>query len=68
MAAKKGIDFRLFTLKSLFIKGFGCVIAQNDGIDENNPCRKGEPMQIVIGDPLNPRWLPKRVLILGCSL
>ena len=33
MAAKKGIDFRLFPLKSLFIKGIDCVIAQNDGID-----------------------------------
>ena len=68
MAAKKGIDFRLFTLKSLFIKGIGCVIAQNDGIDENNPCREVEPMQLVIGDPLNPRWLPNRVPILDFSL
>ena len=68
MAAKKGIDFRLFTLKSLFIKGIGCVIAQNDGMDENNSCRKGESMQIVIGDSINPRWLPKRVSILDFSL
>ena len=57
MAAKKGIDFRLFTLKSLFIKGFGCVIAQNDGIDEDNPCRKRANADCHCR-PLNPRWLP----------
>ena len=44
------------------------MIAQNDGIDENNPSREGEPMQLVIGDPLKPRWLPKRVSILDFSL
>ena len=53
MAAKKGTDFRLFPLKSLFIKGIGCVIAQHDSIDENNPCREGEPMQLVIKKKLS---------------
>ena len=36
-----GLDFKHSTLKSLFINGIGHVIAQNDGIGENNQYRRG---------------------------